>query len=56
MKITEKKLLLPIVGVFVIIGSDAYLGKKGNRTGRLYNPLVSVVAFANDPCTGAATR
>ena len=27
-----------------------------NRTGRIYNPLVQLVNFPNDPCTGSATR
>lgn len=26
------------------------------RSGRIYNPIVQLVNFPNDPCTGASTR
>ena len=27
-----------------------------NRTSRLYNPIIQVVNFPNDPCIGSSTR
>ena len=53
MKISRNSLLFIVL---VTVRTGAYFEKRLNRTGKLYNPLVSVVAFANDPCTGAATR
>ena len=57
MKITKNSLLFIVLLTF---RTEAYFEKRLNRTDRIYNPIVSsfisVVAFPNDPCTGAKTR
>ena len=50
-------LIISISFINVIYGLDTSDNKlSSKKTARYFNPLVSVVNFPNDPCTGVTTK